>query len=163
MYFWIPKSSLFVAFIDLTKAFVLVSRDGLFTILSKIGCPPRLIIIRSFYVDKKGSPWSLTAQPQTFSTSEMEWNRAASSHRPYFGISLLSCWNKTLELQQRASISRPGQTKIKALQPFQTKSKVQISVCSIFSLPTMQPSPPTQLKTFSSSWTVSGRPSKILG
>ena len=27
----------------------------------------------------------------------------------------------------------------------------------------MQPSPPTQPKTFSSSWTVSGRPSKILG
>ena len=67
-----PKSSLFVAFIDLTKAFVLVSRGGLFEILSKIGCPPRFSIIRSFWVEKKGSLWSLTAQYQTLSTSEVE-------------------------------------------------------------------------------------------
>ena len=32
---------LYVAFIDFTKAFDLVSRDGLFQILSKIGCPPK--------------------------------------------------------------------------------------------------------------------------
>lgn len=31
---------LYVAFIDLTKAFDLVSRDGLFKALKKIGCPP---------------------------------------------------------------------------------------------------------------------------
>ena len=32
----------YVAFIDFTKAFDLVSRDGLFKILPKIGCPPKL-------------------------------------------------------------------------------------------------------------------------
>ena len=32
--------TLYVAFMDLTKAFDLVSRDGLFKILAKIGCPP---------------------------------------------------------------------------------------------------------------------------
>ena len=31
---------LYVAFIDLTKAFDLVSRDGLFRILEQVGCPP---------------------------------------------------------------------------------------------------------------------------
>ena len=31
---------LYIAFIDLTKAFDLVSRDGLFKVLPKIGCPP---------------------------------------------------------------------------------------------------------------------------
>ena len=36
---------LYVAFIDLTKAFHLVSRDGLFKILAKIGCPPSLLSI----------------------------------------------------------------------------------------------------------------------
>ena len=36
---WMP---LYIAFIDLTKAFDLVSRDGLFKALCKIGCPPRL-------------------------------------------------------------------------------------------------------------------------
>ena len=44
------------AFIDLTKAFDLVSRDSLFRILPKIGCPPKLLsIIRSFYEDMKGT------------------------------------------------------------------------------------------------------------
>ena len=33
---------LYIAFIDLTKAFDLVSRQGLFQLLKKIGCPPPL-------------------------------------------------------------------------------------------------------------------------
>jgi hypothetical protein len=46
---------LFIAFIDLTKAFDLVSRDGLFKILEKIGCPQKLLnIIVSFHKDMKG-------------------------------------------------------------------------------------------------------------
>ena len=50
------RQPLFVAFIDLTKAFDLVSRDGLFKILPKIGCPPKLLsIIRSFHEDMKGT------------------------------------------------------------------------------------------------------------
>ena len=40
---------LYIAFIDLTKAFDLVSRDGLFKVLPKIGCPPKLqSMIESF-------------------------------------------------------------------------------------------------------------------
>ena len=35
---------LYIAFIDLTKAFDLVSRDGLFKVLPKIGCPLKHII-----------------------------------------------------------------------------------------------------------------------
>ena len=39
-----------IAFIDLTKAFDFVSRDGLFKILPFIGCPPKLLIfIKSFH------------------------------------------------------------------------------------------------------------------
>ena len=34
---------LYVAFIDLTMAFDLVSKDGLFKILAKISCPPTLL------------------------------------------------------------------------------------------------------------------------
>ena len=41
---------LYLAFIDLTKAFDLVSRDGLFKMLPLIGCPPKLLsIVRSFH------------------------------------------------------------------------------------------------------------------
>ena len=42
---------LYVAFIDLTKAFDLVSRDGLFKILAKICCPPTLLSIMKFFHD----------------------------------------------------------------------------------------------------------------
>ena len=34
------RQPLYLAFIDLTKAFDLVSRDGLFSLLQRIGCPP---------------------------------------------------------------------------------------------------------------------------
>ena len=41
---------LYVAFVDLTKAFDLVSRDGLFSVLEKVGCPPAMLrFIRSFH------------------------------------------------------------------------------------------------------------------
>ncbi|CAG5117359.1 unnamed protein product [Candidula unifasciata] len=47
---------LYVAFIDLTKAFDLVSRKGLFNALRKIGCPPTLLsIIESFHTGTKGT------------------------------------------------------------------------------------------------------------
>ena len=47
---------LYIAFIDLTKAFDLVSRDGLFKILPKIGCPPKLqSMIEYFHTDTKGT------------------------------------------------------------------------------------------------------------
>eukprot|EP00745_Piridium_sociabile_P040226 TRINITY_DN767_c0_g1_i3.p1 TRINITY_DN767_c0_g1~~TRINITY_DN767_c0_g1_i3.p1 ORF type:complete len:1045 (-),score=247.16 TRINITY_DN767_c0_g1_i3:182-3316(-) len=41
---------LYVLFVDLTKAFDTVSREGLWVILSRLGCPPKFItIIRSFH------------------------------------------------------------------------------------------------------------------
>ena len=47
---------LYIAFIDLTKAFDLVSRDGLFKALEKIGCPPKLhSMIESFHSNMKGT------------------------------------------------------------------------------------------------------------
>ena len=48
--------SLYIAFIDLTKAFDLVSREGLLRILSKIGCPPKLhSLIESFHNNMQGT------------------------------------------------------------------------------------------------------------
>ena len=47
---------LYIAFIDLTKAFDLVSRKGLFQLLKKIGCTPQLFsITASFHDDMKGT------------------------------------------------------------------------------------------------------------
>ena len=47
---------LFIAVIDLTKAFDLVSREGLFAILLKIGCPLNLFNIVKSYHTNKGQP-----------------------------------------------------------------------------------------------------------
>ena len=48
--------SLYIAFIDLTKAFDIISRDGLFKVLTRIGCPPKLqSMIESFQTDTKGT------------------------------------------------------------------------------------------------------------
>ena len=50
----VQQTPLYIAFIDLTKAFDLVSRHRLFKILSKIGCPPKLqSMIESFHTDTK--------------------------------------------------------------------------------------------------------------
>ena len=47
---------LYIAFFDLTKAFDMVGRDGLFKVLPKIGCPPKLqSMIESFHTDTKGT------------------------------------------------------------------------------------------------------------
>ena len=45
---------LYGTFIDMTKAFDLVSRDDRFKILAKIGCPPTILsIVKSFHDDMK--------------------------------------------------------------------------------------------------------------
>ena len=47
---------LYIAFINLTKAFDLVNRDGLFRVLPKIGCTPKLqSMIEFFHTDTKGT------------------------------------------------------------------------------------------------------------
>ena len=59
---------LYVAFIDLTKAFDLVSREGLFRILLKIGCPPKLqSMIESFHTDMKGTVQFNSSTSEPFS------------------------------------------------------------------------------------------------
>ena len=50
------RKPLYIAFIDLTKAFGLVNRDGLFKILAKISCPPTLLsVMKSFHDDMRGT------------------------------------------------------------------------------------------------------------
>ena len=47
---------LYIAFIDLTKAFDLESREELFAILFKIGCPPNLFnTVKSFHTNTRAT------------------------------------------------------------------------------------------------------------
>ena len=48
-------TSLYAAFIDLTKAFDTVNHDGLLKILARFGCPPKfLTILRQFHEGQQG-------------------------------------------------------------------------------------------------------------
>lgn len=50
------RRPLYLAFIDLTKAFDLVSRSGLFALLHRIGCPPKLVkMVESFHENMCGT------------------------------------------------------------------------------------------------------------
>ena len=52
----LQNQDLYLVFIDLTKAFDTVNRDGLWQILEKVGCPKLFVdIIRSFHDDMKAS------------------------------------------------------------------------------------------------------------
>ena len=45
-----------IAFVDLTKVFDTVSRSGLYKILEKIGCPPRILsLVESFHEDMQST------------------------------------------------------------------------------------------------------------
>ena len=82
---------LYIAFIDLTKAFDLVSRDGL--ILPKIGCPPKL---------QSMIECSSMAAPRSHSKSAAASNKDASLIAPtlfriFFGMLLKHAFDKTTE------------------------------------------------------------------
>ena len=50
------ETLLYITFIDLMKAFNLVSRRGLFKLLEKIGCPPKLLrLVISFHNGMRGT------------------------------------------------------------------------------------------------------------
>ena len=64
------NKDLFMVFIDLTKAFDSVGRDGLWKLLKKAGCPPKLIgIIRSFHEGMFGRVMHDGAMSEPFAIS----------------------------------------------------------------------------------------------
>ena len=90
---------LYIAFIDLTKAFDLVSRDGLFKVLPKIGCPPKQqIMIEYFHTDTKG-----TVQFNGSSLEPLEIHEGVKQGRVFFLFRVSSyqivnsvCWSHAL-------------------------------------------------------------------
>ncbi|KAJ2944193.1 hypothetical protein O0L34_g18171 [Tuta absoluta] len=50
------RTPLYMAFVDLNKAFDTVSREGLYEVLRRVGCPPKLFnLVRSFHDNMNGS------------------------------------------------------------------------------------------------------------
>ena len=63
---------LYIAFIDLTKAFDLVSRSGLFQVLEKVGCPPQLLtIIKQLHENMQGTVHFNGAKSEAFPVSSV--------------------------------------------------------------------------------------------
>ncbi|XP_071810760.1 uncharacterized protein [Apostichopus japonicus] len=59
----VQRQPLYVAFVDLTKTFDLVSRSGLLKLLQRIGCPPILLsIIMLFHNNMKGTKTEVMTQ-----------------------------------------------------------------------------------------------------
>ena len=114
------RQPLFVAFIDLTKAFDLVSMDGLFKILPKIGCPPKLLSIISFHEDMKGTEVFDGSTSATFSIRigvKQGCVLAPTLFGIFFAVMLKHAFGPAAE-----GIS-PNQDRRKALQPLKTKSQ----------------------------------------
>ena len=78
---------LFLAFLDLTKAFDLVSRSGLFQLLKKIGCPQSFTPSSSRSTLTCRALCASMAQHPTHFLSTVESSRAACSPQPSSGSS----------------------------------------------------------------------------
>uniref|UniRef100_A0A5F8HFV9 RNA-directed DNA polymerase n=1 Tax=Monodelphis domestica TaxID=13616 RepID=A0A5F8HFV9_MONDO len=65
--------SLYIVFIDLTKAFDTVNRDSLWVILSKLGCPAKFVkLIQLFHVDMTGEVLSGGETSDRFNISNVK-------------------------------------------------------------------------------------------
>ena len=96
---------LYASFIDLTKAFDLVSRDGLFKALRNIGCSPKLhSLIESVYSNMKG-----TVQFNGSSSEQRLQTRLRTRANTLEYSSLFSSGTQ-LALRQRVSTCEPDQT-----------------------------------------------------
>ncbi|XP_056659429.1 uncharacterized protein LOC130455130 [Monodelphis domestica] len=86
--------SLYIVFIDLTKAFDIVNRDELWVILSKLGCPAKFVkLIQHFLVDDRGSPiwWRDFRSLQHLQWRETRLCPRSGTIQPIFHPSIMTC------------------------------------------------------------------------
>ena len=92
---------LYIAFIDLTKAFDLVSRHGLIKVLPKIGCPPKLqSMIESFHTHTKGTVQFKGSSSEPFEMRngvKQGWVLAPTLFGIFFGLLLKHAFDTTTE------------------------------------------------------------------
>ena len=106
------RQPLFILFINLTKAFDLVSRDVLFRILAKIGFPPKLLsVIQSFHTDIKDVMQFDDASLEAFSIRSGVTAGLCDRPNPVLAFSLLSC------LRPKFARSQSGKCSLQTMQP----------------------------------------------
>lgn len=131
---------LYIAFIDLTKAFDLVSRRGLFTLLRKIGCPLHLLaLVKSFHENIHITVCYNGVTPKAFLVSSEVKKKAASSRRHCSAS--FPCSSSTLfKTAVRVSITTPcptarSSTSLVSVPRPKPQKYSSVSCCSL----TMQP------------------------
>ena len=155
---------LYIAFINLTKAFDLVSRDGLFKALCKICCPPRLhSLIESFHSNMKGTVQFHDNLSEPLICAA-ESNKAVYLLQLSLGSSLLSSWGMHLAQHKRESSCRPDQMVVSSILPAlkwgQRSMKPSSETCCLLM---MSQSWHTPKGNCSCLWTTSPRPAKTSG
>ena len=92
------QSCLYSTYVDLTKAFDTVSRDGLWRIMAKFGCPPRFIsMVRQFHVGMQARVRDNGAVSESFTVTNGVKQRYVLVPT-LFSIMYWSCWIKVLHL-----------------------------------------------------------------
>ena len=134
---------LYIAFIDLTKAFDLLSIGGLFMVLPKIGWPPKLqSMIESHRTVEQ---CSLTAAHQIDSKSAAASNKAASLLQRSLGCSLPCCWNMPSTQQQKESTCVPdrmaGSSTLPVSDPIQRSARFSSWTCCMLMTQQLRPKP----------------------
>ena len=100
---------LYIAFIDLTKSFALVSGDGLIKVLPKIGCPPKLqSMIESFHTDTKGTVQFNGSEPLKIRSGAKQGCVLTPTLQRSLAFSLACCLN-IHSTQQKESTFVPDQ------------------------------------------------------
>ena len=117
------NSSFYIAFTGLTKAFDLVSKEGLFESMSKIGYPPKLqSLIRTFRDNMKRTVQFNSIYSECFHIcSEVKQGCVLAQHSS--GSFLLFSCAMPSALQQKTSTSAPGQ--LFNLAQIRAKTKVR--------------------------------------
>ena len=147
---------LYIALVGLTKAFDPVSRDGLFQILLKISCPPKLqSVIESFHKNMKGTVQFIGSSSRPFDIRSGVKQRSLES-------SLLCSWDTPLAQHQRKSICGPDQMAgfsiLAASEPRQRFVKPSSETCCSRTMLQWRPTPSRSCRHW---WTVSLRPARF--
>ena len=126
----------YMAFIDITKAFDLVSRRGLLKILKKIGCAPRLLnIIASFYEDTHSKARFKGATSEAFPVSSVVKQGCTDSNTKNLE-SYYHCFSsvRSATAMRRFTITQEQMASSSTLPDFAPKRRSGISCCSRLSL-----------------------------
>ena len=134
---------LYIAFIDLTKAFDLVSRDGLFNVLPKIGCPPKLqSMIASFHTDTKGTVQLNGSSSEPFeihSGVKQGCVLALTLFGIFFGLLLKHAFDTTTEgIYLR---TRSGCSTSLVSEPRQRHTRFSSGTCCLLMMQQLRPTP----------------------